>query len=392
MRTLFVLALCLSAVCTRASGEEFEFSSLNTIANLKSFTGGGPSNQFPRAPGVYNGLLMPTNGFVPNHSGFFRLWVDSDRDFSGRFDLGDNTFWLRGHFDRQGRAGVLVYLREWDEWLEFHRRRLVWIVRLELIPGTDEIQGTLENVSRGWSTTLFGYRGFGHVDGHAPQAGRYTLRLPSSADPAVAPSGEGYGAIKVSSAGHVQAVGALPDSTPFSRSATLSTNGWWPFFLPLNDGRGALIGWLKFNSSAGRDISGDLLWVKPRGEGRRYYPEGYVGTVATLGSRYTLPGGNAPALNWVNGLFIVSGGNLEGFFVNNVTLLPGGSLMDNGGEINGVSFRSSRSTGVFRGKFLHPNTGRRTFFSGILDQFAAVGGGFFLDLDQGGLVRFETAP
>jgi len=77
---------------------------------------------------------------------------------------------------------------------------------------------------------------------------------------------------------------------------------------------------------------------------------------------------------------------------NSVTLLPGGALTDNGGGLSGLTFRLSRSSGVFRGKFIHPDTSRRTSFVGIMDQLADIGAGFFLGTDQGGLVRLEAVP
>jgi len=356
------------------------------------FTGGGPSNQFPRIKGTYNGLIMPTNEFIAEYSGFFTITVDSDRDFRGWMNVGDRRYPLRGGFNHQGTAGFLIYRRDWDDCHCFYELRLIWIVDLQLIPGTDEIEGNAESVRRGWSSSLFGFRGYGKPDGPAPEEGRYTLRLPGNADAAVAPSGEGYGVVRVSSRGRVTAYGALADDTAYSRSATISTNGWWPFYFPFSDGRGALIGWLNFNALAGSDVAGDLTWVKPRNDDRKYYPDGYIGTVAASGSRYSPPSSSQLALSWTDGLLRVSGGNLSGPVNNNVTLLQGGKLTDNGGGIANLTFSLNRSTGVFRGRFTHPDSGRRTSYAGILDQLQDVGAGYFLGSDQGGLARLESVP
>src|SRR6266516_416581 len=315
----------------RAPAAEADYQLEAVEFQEQNFVGGGPSNQFPRAHGVYAGLIMPTNTFVAEQSGYFYLTIFSDRDFTGRVNIAGNVTPLRGHFNRQGQAGVLVYRKVRDDCFCFDcscpfTLRLVWIVSLNLIPDTDQIQGTIENVRRGWSTTLFGYRGYASVDGPAPEAGRYTLHLPGTADSAVAPAGEGFGALTVDLRGRLQIHGALADGTPFSRSAVISTNGWWPFYVPVSDGRGALQGWLRFNSLVSSDISGDLLWVKPRREGRTFYPDGFTGPVPAHGERYTPPPPGGAELSWTNGIFRLAAGNLSAPVTNTVSWPPGGDL------------------------------------------------------------------
>jgi hypothetical protein len=396
MKKLFWLVWVWAACAARAdASDEYVVRAKELPAGgftAASFTGGGPSNEFPRIKGSYNGLIAPTNEFVAEYSGFFTFTVDSDRWFRGWMNVGDRRYPLRGRFDRQGSAGVAIYRRDWDDWYYFYELRLIWLVDLRLIAGSDQIEGTVENIRGGWSSELSGHRGHGRTDGPAPAAGRYTLRLPGSTDAAVAPSGSGYGVVKVTTRGRVTAYGALADGTSFSRSAILSTNGNWPFYLPLSDGRGVLMGWLNFTSSPGGDVAGDLIWVRPRRAGRKYYPDGYSGMVAASGARYTPPASSEPALTWTDGAFRWSGGNLAAPAANAITLLPGGKLRDNGGDVAGLSFRLSRSTGVFRGRFVHPESGRRTAYAGILDPLQDVGAGYFLGADQGGRVNLEPAP
>jgi hypothetical protein len=391
---VFGMVLFLAMFSGRAAArDEYEVREReDTRFQAASFSGGGSSNQFPRIKGTYNGLIAPTNEFVAEYSGFFTISVGSDRRFHGWMNVGDRRYPLRGRFDFQGNAGLAIYRRDWDDCFCFYTLRLIWLVDLRLIAGTDEIEGTVDNVRRGWNADLFGYRGYGAVDGPAVEEGRYTLRLPGNADPAVAPGGEGYGVVKVSSKGKVTMYGALPDGLTFSRSAVISTNGWWPFYLPFNDGRGALIGWLNFSLQPGSDVAGDLTWAKPRNDERRYYPDGFFGTVNATGARYTPPASTALPLSWSNGVFRISGGNVPAPATNDVILSFGGKLADNGGGISNLSFSLSRSTGIFRGKFLHPASGRRVSYAGILDQLQDLGAGCFLGLDQGGLVRLEPVP
>ena len=67
-------------------------------------------------------------------------------------------------------------------------------------------------------------------------------------------------------------------------------------------------------------------------------------------------------------------------------------MSDGGGDITNLKYKFSRGTGVFSGKFMHPDTGRMVSFAGILDQFQAVGGGYFTGVDQTGLVRLQASP
>lgn len=385
MGTLLVVAVLQAALAGELEGGAFS-------GLAQDFTGGGPSNQFPRIKGNYSGLLMPTNGFVSQYSGSFRLWVDSDRDFDGRLDLGQETVWLGGRFNRQGQAAVRVYRNYWDDCFCFYERRLLWEVKLNLVPGTDEVEGTVDNLRHGWTTQLAGHRTIETRDEPAPFAGRYTLRLPTGAFPEIAPPGEGYASVTVTSGGEVRSIGALADGTVFSRSSTVSSNGSWPFFLPLNGGRGSVIGWLQFGTPSTNEVSGELQWVRPQRNDSRLYPLGYSGTLSATGSRYQASGTDEVPLSWTDGSIQFSGGNLVSPAVNQVTWLPGGALISNGGDLAGLTYRLNRSTGVFRGKFVRPENGRSVSYAGVLDQRSDLGAGYFLGSDQGGLVRLEAAP
>jgi len=358
----------------------------------QNFTGGGPSNLFPRMQGIYNGLIVSQGDFVAEQSGYFRINVSEFSTYSGRMNVGDNTVSLEGVFNDQGQASTFVYRKEWDYCGCYYYYVLVWVVDLELVLGTDQIQGTVHQVRQGWSSDLNGYRGYGPPDYPAREQGKYTIRFPGSADPAVAPPGDGYGAMKIDSHGELSISGQLADGTDYSRSAIISTNGWWPFYLPLNAGEGALMGWMQFSAQPSNDVAGELLLVRPRREDKTYYPNGYVGTVPATGARYVEAPSSATALNWTNGIVTISGGNLTASASNSVTLLPGGGLKDNGGGITGLTFSLKRGNGVIKGKFKHPVTGKKTSYAGVVDPLQEVGGGFFLGTDQGGLIRFEASP
>ena len=397
MQKLFWLVMVwwvsAATVTQAAPRDEYEVRSRDvTPLQAAGFAGGDPSDQFPRIKGIYNGLMMPTNDFVAEYSGFFEISVDSQRYFHGSMNVGDRRYPLRGRFNQYGEAAIDIYRRDWDDCYCTYDLRWIWYVSLQLIADSDEIEGFAENVRHGWSSSMFGFRGHGKPDGISIDAGRYTMRLPGSGDSSVAPGGEGYGVVTVTSASKVKMYGALADGTAYSRSASVSTNGWWPFYLPLSKGTGALIGWLRFATQPDSDVTGELFWVKPRADSRKYYPNGFAGNVAATGSRYTPPSSTSLALNWTDGILRLAGGNLALPLGNSIALLPGGKLVDNGGDITNLKYSLSRGTGIFRGKFKYPNTGRSVSFVGILDQWQAVGGGYFLGADQTGLVRLEPTP
>src|SRR5678815_881221 len=96
---------------------------------------------FPEAKGLYNGLIAPTDEVIAERSGAFRISVDSHGDFSGRFAVGGDTVPIHGEFNSEGRAGVSIYHRVWDDCGCFTYLVLEWEVDLELVPDSDEIQG-----------------------------------------------------------------------------------------------------------------------------------------------------------------------------------------------------------------------------------------------------------
>jgi hypothetical protein len=389
---LLLMTAVLAGVRASAKGAEYVAKPAGLAIQAAGFTGGGPSNLFPRMKGTYNGLAMPVVDFVAEYSGFFTITVDSDRYFDGWMNIGDKRYPLDGRFDNQGRAGVTIYKKVWDDCDCYYYLVLVWIVDLRMVLDTDQIEGSADNVDHGWRTGLSGYRAYGKPDYPAREQARYTLRLPSNADPAIAPAGEGYGIVKVDLHGRVEAYGALADGTAYSRGAAISTNGWWPFYFPLSKGKGALIGWLNFSNQPGSHVAGDLTLVRPYNEDRDLYPNGYIGTVAASGSRYVAPSSSTLALSWTNGIFRVSGGDLPAPTTNSIGLRPGGKLVNNGGMLPKLSFSLSKSTGKFTGKFTRPDTGKSESYAGVLDQLADIGAGYFVGPSQGGLVRLEAAP
>jgi hypothetical protein len=344
---------------------------------------------FPEASGLYNGLIAPTDEVVPERSGSFRVSVSSSRCFSGQFAVGGDTVPLHGRFNSQGRAGVSIYFWVWDDCLCFRYLVLEWVVDLELVADSDELVGTVVNVpGGGWSSDLYGLRAhYRDSSIPAPHAGRYTMRLPGSANPFIAPPGDGYGTLTVDSRGAIQMSGMLPDGVDISDSAYISVDGFWPLNRTLNDGHGILFGWIQFTVAGSKQMAGELTWIKPRNEGRNLYPNGFQGTIAVTGGTYSLPSGSDSPFSWVDGIFQVAEGGVGGILANNVSFLSATKIEDQGGDLSGLKIKLNGKTGRLSGSFTHPVTNQKTSFGGAVFQFEDAGGGYFLGKDIGGIVR-----
>lgn len=353
------------------------------LAPAGDFTDG--SNIFPNAQGKYNGLIAPFGDLVPEYAGYFRLDVTPNGTYSGKFVTAGNSVPLHGWFNSDGLAGVSIYKWVWDDCHCFQVMVLVWTVEMDLVPNSDELEGTVINhYQGGWSSEMYGLKAAYVSNGQsAPQEGRYTLRLPGSDDPTVAPPGDGYGAVTVNKKGQVKLNGAVADGVKITDDAFLSFDGYWPVYVPLNNGHGLLFGWLKFNAGI---VSGELTWDRPYDTDRKYYPAGFVGTINARGGPYLLPPGAQSPLTWTEGQLRVVYGNVTGAPANDVTFQSPGSVTVGAGDLVNLKVSIKTKTGLFSGTFKHPETGNKTSYAGALFQFDDVGGGYFLGIDQGGTV------
>jgi len=140
------------------------------------------------------------------------------------------------------------------------------------------------------------------------------------------------------------------------------------------------------------DLAGDLLWAKPRRDDADYYPNGFVGNIPATGGRYLKPSSSQTPLGWTNGVAWISGGNWSASYSNSITLKNGGKFTDNGGQIDNLTFSLNTGTGVFKGKFNQPESGKKISYTGALHQLTGMGTGFFLDRDLGGFFGLQQAP
>jgi hypothetical protein len=87
-----------------------------------------------------------------------------------------------------------------------------------------------------------------------------------------------------------------------------------------------------------------------------------------------------------NGVLVLNGGNLSQAFTNDVVLSANNRVTN--ASPNTLSLSIVPSTGLFKGSFLDPGTGRTLKFGGALLQKTANGSGYFLGTNLSGHVSF----
>jgi hypothetical protein len=205
------------------------------------------------------------------------------------------------------------------------------------------------------------------------------------------PDADCFGTLNVSAGGSGLALGSLPDGTRFRYKAPISKNGTWPFYAPLYLTKGALIGWLHFETNASLDdVSGSVAWFRPAQAGP-YYPAGLTNFSTLSGSRYIAPANATDrVLDTTNGVLLLSGGNLSQVWTSDFVLEANNQVSN--ASTNTFTATISLSSGLFRGTFRDTGVNRTVSFSGALLQKSNRGAGFFLGIDQAGRVQIESRP
>src|SRR5439155_1909855 len=105
-----------------------------------------------------------------------------------------------------------------------------------------------------WVADLLANRSnFSMRTNRAPWSGNFTLVFQGTNVDSSLLAGDGYAFVRVTTTGAASMAGSLADGTSFSESAPVSNNGFWPVYVPLYSGKGALIGWLAFTNRADDD-------------------------------------------------------------------------------------------------------------------------------------------
>jgi hypothetical protein len=315
-------------------------------------------NPYIPVQGNYSGLFHEEDAVRTYSAGSFTITVTSGGGYSGSLLLAGKKIAFSGKLDL-----------ELNGTSQFKVNGATATLKFQIGTGdrADEIFGTL--VSDSWTAGLQGDRKvYGTPKGltTAP-AGVYTLILPGQSDDPSKPGGDGYGTVRVSTAGVATFSGTLADGTSVSQTAQVSKNGEWPFFISLYSGNGCIMSWVSFTNDVDKDISGLFAWIKPAISNAAFYPAGFTYDFEGAGSAYQAPtNALVRVLSLTNAAILFSGGNLAADFTNAI-MIGNSSKVTNLGT-NKLSLTFSLTAGTFAGSVIDPNSRITRSFGGAVFQ------------------------
>ncbi len=350
--------------------------------------------------GSYSGLLRNAPA-THDYCGTATLSTTPAGGYTLQLTMAGKKYRAKGSFDLEGMAVV-----------ELKRPRPLPPLRVRLTastaPSVDQVLGVVTDgefsgpgVADGSFATAFSLdRLVWHASKNAaPQEGRYTVVIAAD-DFALAlgaPLGDGTTALTVSKAGRAKLACKLADGTGATISCQLSKDGRLPLYALLYKKKGMLSGWFRFADDPGVSDGAALVdWMRPRDLKAKLFKPGFATQVSLLASAYTPPLVNTRMISMVN-----LGGNLSAVFeggdlsipLSRVATMDGGSRVvvpQQGAE--GLVIKSAPKSGMVSGNFVHPETGLKTAFSGMMFQKQQLITGSFLAGPQGGGFSLEANP
>jgi hypothetical protein len=336
------------------------------------------TSPFPQLAGTYSGIFYGTNALNQLSSGAVTITEKNSGAFTGTLQIGSSKWPFTGQFDGTGNASVAVSRGKMNP--------LTLALQLDLFGGSDRIAGTVTVSDNSWTSELAAVRtgGFNTTTNPCPQAGTYTLVIPGTPGSTQKPAGDGYGLVKVSTAGQVTLTGVLADGTRVSQTATLSQSSDWVVYVPLYVGRGYFLGWLTFTNAPDRDMDGWVGWFRPVQPSVALYTMGFAVMTEAVGSRYAKPPTGTPALSFTDGMVILSDGNLSAGFTNQVQLNANNTVVNLSN--NSLKLAINPGNGLFSGSAQDPVSRKNLSFKGVVLQKQNAAGGYFLNQNQSGEV------
>ena len=336
----------------------------------------------PFTAGAYSGLFYDTNGVSPASSGFFKITSTTKGAFSGYLQIGVARYAISGRFDATGTGYATNSAA--------HRNPSSVSVAMRLDPSDiDRISGTVavNLTSNILSAALLADRAVFSAKNPAAQKGLYTVGIPGAPDAVDQPGGDSYAKVSISSAGLITLTGSLADNTAISQTATLSKDGFWPFYVPLYNGQGLLLSWLALTNPATGDLSdlNGLNWIKPSVLHAKYYAAGFSVVTNVLGSGFVKPARNVPVLPFTDADIVLTGNNLLEPLTDHVTLNANNTVT----STNKASLSFNLASGSFSGRVLDASKKSITF-NGVVLTNLQVGRGYFLGTNQSGSVTFQA--
>jgi uncharacterized repeat protein (TIGR03803 family) len=332
-------------------------------------------NPFFAVKGTFTGLFSQTNGKDPTSAGLFTFTLTTRGTFSGNLQTPAARFSMSGKFDTNGTSQTLA---------RYKSETLGISLQVDVANGTDQVTGTVSNSS--WVAELAGDRAvFNGVKNISPNAGKYTLVLPGTNDPAFGPGGDSFGTVSVTKAGRLNLAASLADGTKTTQGVPVSKNGQWPLYASLYGGQGLLLGWITL-SNAPADMTGDVTWFKPGTTKSKIYPAGFTNQQSVVGSHYSVPGGSTNTLSITNGSVVFSGPLTNQSLTNLVAFESKDRIKVLSGPPLTMSF--TRSSGLVRGTV--ENGAGATPFNGVSLQNQNVARGYFIQNTSSGALLLQS--
>jgi uncharacterized delta-60 repeat protein len=356
-----------------SSALELTFVMQSNLVIVANFV---PSPFIPAA-GVYNGIFYDTNSPAHGNAGAFTASLDANGGLKGSVKVGTRTRKFTAAFSATRVATATIAATPTDP---------LFTLMLEL----DAVNGVMSGaVSNGnVAASLLAYRNpFSSKGNVAPTAGPYNSAFPGAEDAALAPAGDGFTALTVSTAGRVSGKGGLADGSALKILSATSRDAQVPIYVPLYSGRGSIFGWLTVTNGDLNDVAGTLWWTKP-GSAGGLYPAGFTNQTETLGSRYVAPASGTPVLTLANGVTILSGGNLVTPLTNSITLGGDNKIVGD----NELAVAISAPKGSVKGSFEDPSSGAKRALRGVALPKQNQARGFFLGPNQSGRLFVGEAP
>lgn len=370
---------------------------------------------FVEETGLYNGLAAPVAGQTPrvDKLGLLKLKIGSAGTFTMRLKMGAYDFVQLGQFNN---AGVAYFGNSGAPTIALKRPGLpplILSLLLDVSGGTDTLTGTIHENGLPFASIEAGRVIYTEalnpiapmINVPAELRGRYTVVFAAKSPddqgltPNQYPQADGYGTLKVNTAGTATLVGRLADGTKISYGNHLSKLNSWPFWVAFSKGKGAISGWVLFRDLPTTDLDGqNLAWFKPARAGRKRYSEGWSRGIRVdlLGSTYKVPAATPPT-SVLPGLgpddtdgnaeLEMTEGNLS-----SAGLIKALSIAsDNGVRVivraaDKLAVDIQKKSGRFTGTFVHPTTRTETTFDGVIFQKQSTGSGFFLGGTESGSI------
>jgi hypothetical protein len=332
---------------------------------------------------TYSGLFFEPDEVRLASSGAFSVRTTTRNSYSGKLKLNGKQWPFTGSFAADGQATNTI-VRRTDT-------TLTLVFHLGAGDQIDQIFGTLSDGN--WSAVLSGDRAQFNARNPAPYAGNYTMILPGNDGTSSLPTGDSYGAVRISIAGLALFSGTLGDGTKVSQTAPISKEGLWPFYAPLYASKGSLLGWVTVSQAPADqpDLSGLVSWIKPAVPTSRYYSSGFTTESMATGSLYSKPGSPAtPIVSLETNLVSFTGGDLGADFNNAFTLGLYSKVTNL--NINRMTLTFSLGNGTFKGTVADPNTGAVMPFGGAVLQKFNNGSGSLMGGVQSSRVILGNPP